>query len=351
VLTNAALDRPRINLKNDQVYAITAGIVHAIAGPVKNQGYTTTYGDGTKAVIDGGTVGASFVLFSNSNAQMFYWEDVIFQNNGASGVAGLVEHITGGNSHALWRRCVFRHGRGAGLLLAQGAHQFVVECEAYGCNQSNTANLGGFLVNALGVRFIRCLSHHHNSGIHGHGLVTAQHVNLIDSIFSANGGAGVKATGAVSLLIRGCDIRGNALDGVLDAASGGNTVYYVENSNFLANGGWGLNLVSTSQLQAMLVNCGFGSGDQLNISGNVNIAAPDLLEQFGTVTYPADATPWVDPAGGDFRIRHAMAKNAGRGTFMTEYPSWSAPNTRGYPDIGAAAHQDMSVQPTYGIGV
>ena len=54
------------------------------------------------------------------------------------------------------------------------------------------------------------------------------------------------------------------------------------------------------------------------------------------MNFASDVTPWVDPANGDFRINLAAAKGAGRGSYTQN----AGGGTVGYPDIGAAQHQD-----------
>ncbi len=80
------------------------------------------------------------------------------------------------------------------------------------------------------------------------------------------------------------------------------------------------------------MNCGYGAGTQANTSGATNGTGD--LDVGGAVTYASDATPWADPANGDFRISLAAAKGAGRGAFTQTAASYAG--TVGYPDIGAA---------------
>jgi hypothetical protein len=54
-LTNAAGDTPRVNLKNNAQYDITAAMGGTGQGPICWQGYSSTVGDGGRAIIDGGT--------------------------------------------------------------------------------------------------------------------------------------------------------------------------------------------------------------------------------------------------------------------------------------------------------
>lgn len=340
-MTDSNLYRPRVNFKNDQTYSMTASIVQNVAGPIKWQGYTTTFDDGGKATIDGGTTGVSYILLNISNVNQNLFQDLIFQNNGATGSASLVATTTGGNAIAWFRRCVFAHSRGHGVELAQGTGGMALECEAYDCNQSNTANLGGFLLSSIGSRVIRCVSHDHAAGVNAHGYIMGSNVTyLIESIADTCGGTGVKhTTNGGSSLIQNCDFYNNTGDGYLIAPGGGVELLYMENCNFVKNGGYGVNLVDSSILAAMLVNNGFGAGTQVNTSGQTNITTgTDLVEVLGSVTYANDVTPWVDPANGDFRITLAAAKGTGIGTFTQTATSYAG--TVAYSDIGAAQHQD-----------
>ena len=66
----------------------------------------------------------------------------------------------------------------------------------------------------------------------------------------------------------------------------------------------------------------------------------------GAVTYASNATPWVDPANGDFRTNLPAAMNAGRGAFTETAASYAG--AVGYPDIGAAMHKDSQRGGTFG---
>jgi hypothetical protein len=116
----------------------------------------------------------------------------------------------------------------------------------------------------------------------------------------------------------------------MDNSAAGNVAKAI-NCNFVKNGGWGVN---GSAVNTLLVNCGFGSGTQANASGT----STQAIEQ-NSVTYASGATPWNDPANGDFRIVAAAARAAGVGTFTQTQASYSG--TVGYPDIGAAQHKEL----------
>ena len=336
-MTNAAGDPVRINFKNNTTYAITAAMTHTLLGPVTFQGMTTTAGDGGRATIDGTIVGASYKLLtiSGNGAAGTFLEDLVFANNGTTGSAAGVD--TSGDRRMLMRRCVVHDVRGEGIT--NGG--MLIECETYACNTSNTANLGGVVMIA-NATIIRHFSHD-NTGSNNNGIYTQlTGGTIINSVLDSNGLCGLldnSTTGSVALF--GVDFYNNGADGFRHISSA--TTFYMENCNFVKNGGFGFNISSGSVYEAKLVNCGFGSGTQANSSGQTNGAR---INQIGNITYASGVTPWVDPANGDFRINLAAAKGAGRGAFTQTQASYAG--TVGYPDIGSAQHLETA---TVGAGV
>ena len=303
----------RINMKNDVTYSITAAITGSTASVL--QGFTTAYEDGGKAIIDGGTTGASYVLFACANPLL---ADMIFQNNGATGSA---VGLTVNNTRTL--RVVVHDVRGNGFSIPAG-NQLLIECEAYNCNVSGSSNGGFNTFSGTGFILRRCIAHN-NTGV---GFNIGQVTHLFSCIGDSNTTRGAYNAGFLGTCnFFDCDFYNNGTSGL---EMSGNI--YVENCNFIDNGGWGLSTTGS----CILVNCGFGSGTAANTSGTRTVTL-GLIES-GTVTYAADVTPWVDPANGDFRISLSAAKGAGRGAFTQTAPSYSG--TVGYPDIGAAQHQD-----------
>lgn len=308
----------KVNLKNDQTYNITTSLIPT-ATLVKLQGYTSVYTDGGKATIDGGTVGASYLLFDAQLAWTFW--DLIFQNNGATGNAGgLGLASASGSIH----RCVVRHIRGYGIA---GFSAGVYECEAYDCNQSNTAGYAGIHVYNNAVN---CISHH-NLGSNSLGFVrdgVGPHA-CTNCIAAANGGRGFGNVVAIN-----CDSYNNGGAGFQWSNS---IVAYIENSNAVKNGGWGFDFLAgcTGSYAALR----YGAGTQANTLGGISVAATAALEEISPASaYPNDVTPWADPDNGDFRIVLGAAMGTGRGEFTQEYPGFSDITTA-YPDIGAVWHR------------
>lgn len=330
-LVNTSFRATRVNFKNNATYNITAAMTHAPAsfGNLTFQGYTTTPGDGGKATIDGGTSGTAYTLLT---ATLYRGEicDFILTHNGATGSAyGLL--IAGGTA----RRIVVHDVKSTGIW-NQTVGALLIECEAYSCGAE-----GIYL--ATPGHAIRCIVHHNTTDGFGTYDGGQGYFYLSHCISFSNTRYGARFitrdSNGISY-VRHCDFYNNGSTGLLlgNADSSTPAQVLVENCNLIKNGGYGIGSVyGTDLLHMILRNCGFGSGTQQNTSGQIS-SAYDTAEQSGMITYPANATPWVDPANGDFRINHASAKGAGFGTY-TETASGYA-GTVGYPDIGAAQHQD-----------
>jgi hypothetical protein len=313
-LTNTSGDPTRVNLKNDQTYSITAAITAGNTGLIYFQGYTSTFGDGGRFTVDGGTSGASYTLLTLSAGQVEV-RDAVFQNNGATGTSNGVSM----SGASLMERVKVTSVRGSGFaMLSSGCA--VIECEATACNQGNSATLAGFGMG--GGRATRCVAHD-NTGSNNRGfrLSTANAV-LVDCVSDTNGNVGFDMAGGGS--IHGGVAYANGGPGVLVAASVTTTI---ENVVLANNGTFGATV--TAGGFARLISCAFRSNTSGETSG--------VADATGTVTLTAD--PFTDAANRDFSLNDtagggAACRGAGRGTFPPSDP------TVGYPDIGAAQHQD-----------
>lgn len=322
-------DVVRVNLKNDQTYNITATLDHQQIGPTFFQGYSSTFGDGGRATIDGGTTGASYILLTNANGSGVdrnWIVDLIFQNNGATGSASGVQW--GGGTRSGQVRVVVHDVRGSGF---NGADQSI-ECEAYACNKSNTADIGAFLMSSNAV-LVRCVAHD-NTGSNNDGFYTqGGGILMLNCVSDTNGRHGFfeqNITGANRLI--GCDLYNNGTDGYRHITSG--CAAYLSNCNFISNAGYGIN-VSTGTQTGVIHNCGYYN-NTLGAKNNVG-----RMFESGAVTYTG--VPYVDAANGDFRLNNtanqgALARGTGRGNFTQTSASYAG--TVSYPDIGAAQHQD-----------
>jgi hypothetical protein len=308
-------------------------MTHSVSGPVTFQGYTSSFGDLGKATISGSTTGTSYVLLtpSGNGVDRTSLVDLIFQNNGATGSQPGLFNLSDPRIFLL--RVVVNNVRGNGF----DAMGIGVECEAYACNQSNTANAGGFGLATSLSRLIRCNSHD-NTGSNSAGFYDQGGNNiLINCIADSNGSHGMFCNNITCAVVTGCDFYNNGGSGFFSQTA--NMSLYCENSNFVLNSSFGINITSGQAGISDLYNNGFGSGSAANGSGATNGTSNAFTS--GSVTYASGSTPWVDPANGDFRITLATAINAGRGNF-TQSASSLGSGTIGYPDIGAAQHLESA---------
>ena len=330
--TNAAGDPVRINLKNDQTSSVSAAITLASSGCTQVWGYASTYGDGGRWVLDGGTSGAAYTVLTISDGAGGTVQDIEVKNNGATGGSGVHGVNLSGVSGWMLRRCVIRDVRGNGLMQAKfsGPGNTVEECEFYGCNQSNTATHAAINTLFDAALTVNSCTIHDNTGSNTSGVYAAVPVFVRDTVFDSNQ---IGFT-CVSNLCRldNCDFYNNSSHGIQSTAN----QVVAKNCNFLKNGGYGF--ANASTIVATVINCGFGTGTQANTSGDVQTTAK--CQQVGSITYATDVTPWTDPANGDFRISLAAAKGTGRGTFLQTAASYAG--TIAYPDVGAAQHLESA---------
>ncbi len=331
-LTNTTGNLPRLNLKNDQTYSISTGLAQSQAG-THLEGYTSTFGDGGRATIDGSTNTIVLLTISASSSAA----NLIAQNNGASGTNAAIS-ITAGNVQLFG--CVANTVRGAGFSLA-GATHVLVECEAYACNSANTASSGGVLQTAAAT-LIRCTLHD-NLGSNNNGIaMTGGPCTLIDCVIESNANDGILMTTPTNVAIHNCDIYNNGRDGL--ESTGTAVPFFAENVNQIKNGRYGFEQPASPSRNWFLFNCGYGAGTQINTSGTTSGVA---IQETAPITYAANLTPWVDPANGDFRISLPAAMGTGRGTFTETAASYAG--TVGYSDVGSAQHRGAGSILTSGI--
>lgn len=334
-LKNATGNRPRVNIKGDgddttADYNVTAQLSCDKTGIVQWQGYTSSVGDGGKAVIDGGTSGAvTYYNLLDVSGPLNAFVDIIFDHNGGTGSA--VDGVDIQTAETSFFRCVFRNMRRDGISISSRSH--LVECEAHGNNTSNTTGRAGFGLRADGCHAFRCISHD-NTGSNTSGFAVGGSA-LVECISDSNGAHGAFSTGDKAETYISCDFYNNAGDGIKAGSSGGVMVAVIENCNFVKNGGYGINFINDTNV-GTLYNNRFGAGTQANTSGTFSTQIG--MDQKSNSSYASDVTPWIDPTNGDFRITLAAAKNAGRGTFTRDQTDL----VLSYPDIGSAQSQTVS---------
>lgn len=333
VLTNTTGNYVRINAKNDQTYTMTAALPFATMGIAVLQGYTTNPGDLGKATFTTNLTSAANFTVVSGGSQSF--ADLIFVCTGTSNA----NHLFQTAINVTLLRCVFHGARGAGVIVTGASNTvFSFECEAYDCNKSNTANIGGFTQFGSGatVMCVNCYSHDHASGTNAHGYSSVTSpgsmylVNCIADTCAGNGANwGTGSATQAQLLVLNSDFYNN-VDGIkINATSAGNYAY-IANCNFIKNSGKGINNTLTGQ-SGVIYNNGRGSGTQAN--GAVD-ALGSIVDTSTDVTYASNVTPWVAPTTGNFSINLVAANFAGRQAF-TETDGTNT-GTAGHPDIGSA---------------
>jgi hypothetical protein len=233
-------------------------------------------------------------------------------------------------------RCVVTGIKGEAAYLGE-VGTILNECEFYANNSSNTADTGVVRLVAVGITLRRCTIHDNTGNVVDGIFVGAARAHIENCIIESNGRDGIRCgTTSGPYSIQSCDFYNNGGSGISLLTTGFTSILYVENSNFVKNGGYGISGVA--DILGYVKNCGYGSGTQANTSGTTNLLTG--VVESGAVNYATDVTPWADPANGDFRINLATAKGTGRGTFTQTAASYAG--AVGYPDIGAAQHLESA---------
>lgn len=318
-LINTNSDKTRLNIVSS--WTIAAALTLTATAPMVIEGCTATAGDGGEAVIDGGTTGASYTLLTISGAgQNVRCAGIRFQNNGNSGSASLV---TTGGTRKIFERCRFSGSMGNGLLQANVGG--VVECEAWGNNQSNTASTAGFNFTA-GAYVDRCVSHD-NAGANSSGFYTTVPLTFTNCIADNNGGDGFLLTTSPYGMLVNCTAYRNGAGGVNITGGAG----FVSNCDLIKNGTYGLIVASSGYCRSI------NNRYYLNTSGPTSVAGA-FLEETGAITAAAASYVDVDdagtPRGGNFTPAAASdARAAGIGAFLMNTTTYDSLPTS-YPDIG-----------------
>lgn len=312
-LKNVAGDIPRYNLRNNAEYDITSGISNSQAGPFVVQGYTTSAGDGGRAIID---AQSNNILPLTIGATATEWVDI--EAKGSANNYGI--YISGQN--VLLRTCVSHDHYKSGILTL-GYGGFFEECEVY------ATSVAGFYIAGDSV-LVRCVAHDNTGNTDGFRIVTCN-ASLNFCISDTNGAVGLR-TNVGGLRLLNCDFYNNASDGI-KLENDGAGIFTIENCNLFLNGGYGINGSGAGGRVGSVMNCAFGSGTKANSSGTTTGLSG--LAEIGTVVYTANELPWADAPAGDFTLNGAACRGTGRGSFMQTAAGYGG--TVSKPDIGAAA--------------
>ncbi len=333
-LTNASAHQPRVNFLNTANYNISAGITHSKDGVVF-EGYTTTPGDGGMCHIDANSAATTQPLIVTGAGNMFIGIEA--SNSGNTATGGSAHGITLSGARNLAWHCSAHTVNQNGWSLATG--NILVECEAYDFLKGTPASGTGFSASGNNIFHIRCIAHDSAKvNASGYSSVSASGSQAWrDCIADTVHSDGFSVTNTLYTSFRGCEAYNCGGDG-FDIGNASDALYVIENCNAVKNTGWGVNCSGAGGRNGAMINCGFGSGTQVNGSG----ASTGLkgMQEIGTVTYASGVTPWNAPTTGDFKIALAAAKNAGRGSFTQIQSGYTG--LVSYPDIGAAQHNDTA---------
>jgi len=328
--TDSSGDRARINMQNGSNYNVSTAPNFGSSQDTTVQGYSSSPGDGGKATIDTQT-NAVQALASTGQGSTFI--DLIFQTSQTTNTT--LDLVTSAATGVGFIRCVFHGAQGSGFNCSTNI-EYLWECEAYANNKGNNAGRGGFAITAP-IQAWYCFAHD-NTGTNASGFVFAQsnEATLSNCIASNNGQDGIgTGSGTINppfLIVINSDFYKNGRDGI-HLVNGDSVAMQVviQNCNFIKNTGAGINN-TIAHTGGYAFNNGYGSGTMANGSAD----SLKAIVSVGSVTYSSGLTPWFDPDHGDFRINLAAANWAGRGAFTETSAALTAPNTVGYPDIGAA---------------
>lgn len=319
--TNSSGHYPRVNWTGTLTVAAAQTI--STIGPVFWSGYGSTPGDEVLSTLDGGTSGTSYVLLTVSGQQHFF-ENIVFKNNGATGSSALVT-ISGSTGRNMLRRCSASASRGHGFRCTNGVTVFI-ECEAYGCNQSNTATTGGFRFE-VATTAVRCIAYGQTTANSSGFSVAAQAITLRDCIIAGNtgsSGAGIAISSVATILLENCTFYANRV-GVLNNSGNFFAQLYGNNCHFEGNTTSCVDATHTI-FNGVLTNCSFFNNGA-KITANAN-----KVVEVGSINLSSSGM--LDPANGNFTPTRLEMLNSGVGSFLETGSTYSA-ITPSYPAIGA----------------
>lgn len=319
---------PHVNYKNGTDYSMTAVITRSLNGPVIQRGYATTPRDGGQARIKGPTTGASYIGVNVTGSYNLF-ADFDVQNNGATGSAsGFALAATTNMAFGISVHEV--RGRGLELNNVLGA---LVECEAWGCNTSNTTYSGGIHAATAGSFVFRCMSHNNRSGSNGHGITMDTSIYWKECISAYNTGDGYQSNADTNVTLSSCDFYNNGANGLNFTGGSTTMLLSIVNCNFVKNGANGILFRRYGEVGEFAGNR-FGAGTMANTTADATTFEPFAMSAANNASYASDVTPWSDPDNGNFSTVLAAAVGAGYGTYTAAFNGFGT--TVAYPDVGAA---------------
>lgn len=327
-LKNSSNELPIVYWKA-ATHAMNGAGITINAAYITVEGYTSTPGDRGRVTI---TCSSAHVPITVSSAAVVKNLDV----SSTASTGNISGFLAGSLGNIIFENCVAHDIRYRGFNLAVNQVE-LIECEAYNCNTATVTNGCGFYFGG-NVRAIRCVAHDCTVTTYGIGFLLSASSGLIvlESCIADTCYYGIALLAVAETAIQNCDIYNCTSSGIYMFNGWNSYVVSIENTNMTKNGGWGFQDASgmTSDHIRRFRNCGFGAGTQANSSGNISTITIGVKIEEGTVNYASNATPYNDPANGDFSITLAAAQNAGRAAWTQTASSYGG--TTGYASIGAA---------------
>lgn len=290
--------------------------------PVIWRGYTSTIGDAT---------GPAAVLDINNNDDHVVYdfrEFHFFSFLEATGNAA----YAGGNGFAVLGagngcyRCLARNTGGHGIYLGSTGGSWAIGCEITGWGQADASTAG--LWAGQSAQGIGC--HAHDGAGYGYQWGSFNALGFAYCIANGCGSYGFHSGSGSTRpkFISHCVAYGNASGGLYLDDAGGGLPIVVHNSLFVNNGNYGLMVNASGKALVILVGAAFFG----NASGDVdpNVTA---FEPIPRTNLAAD--PFVDAAGGDFRLKPDATDLLGHGFPGPFLADGAVSSWEGRPDVGA----------------
>lgn len=320
----------KVNVKNSASYAELVAITTSgsVTANIVWEGYTTTVGDGGRAIIEGGNTRATCLHLADKIFNV--WKNFTFQ--------GATTQIIGwsGTAEIRFYNCRILKGTGAAPVSMQATSGFSFPLSAFvGCEVGNFAGAGIQNVNIVQVAYCDI----HDLGGVGISAAGFHPVGPIigNRIYTCTGnGIGIGPT-SEPFAGYGVVITSNSIYACADGINidgGTNGTCLIANNVITAGTGWGINVPNALAGTSCIVE---GSNFfYSNASGTISSAAR-------VVNFVADVTlsgsPFTSPGTGDMSLNNTAS--AGALVRALAWPHTAASGTTTlYNDGGSAQHQD-----------
>jgi hypothetical protein len=315
----------RVNVKAG-TYTLSGALSPAHDGtrenPIRWRGYTSTTGD---AVIPVATLDINGVNDDVVNCIRNFHLWSFLAATGNAGQAGKMGFNLSGDANGCYRCRVYDVGAD-GINLVSTGGGWALGCEIAGWGQTT----GSAVALTLGLSAVAIGCYAHDGIGHGFHWASPNAGDFAYCIADTCGGYGFYSASTLTRpkFLSHCVAYNNTLGGLFLDTPIGSLPIIVHNGLFVNNSSYGIGVNASSHALVVLAGAAFFG----NASGDVdpNVA---VFEPVPRITLGAD--PFVNAAGGDFRLKPEATDLLGRGfpgPFLTDgaVTSWD-----GHPDLGA----------------